>query len=533
MSLFPRSFCRLKIVFSTSKPVYISRNFSFTVNGYIKRFSGQKYVHKFDGSSNQHRNITTVNSKMLTVPSGLNPEIQNKFNQLEYLICLDFEATCWTPRDLYRAEIIEFGAVLINLKNKEILSEFHEYVQPTNIPILSDYCMDLTGITQEMIDDKEHFPVIFRKFESWLESIRELNQLNYTRPNKSGVQLDWNTTFCSWTNYDLGHYFRLECERHNITHQDYFNVWIDAKRYFRMRHKGHYTFEMALIKLNISPVGRAHSAIVDAKTLAQMVFTLFQNNTILFQVRKAHNNVGDCIVLFQQKSNSEPTLLTAQSDKEIRNQFDYLICLDFEETRWETRTPGRSEIIEFGAVLLNLKNGQIMSEFHDYVRPIENPNLSEFCTRLTNISQQLIDEKDCFPTVYQRFDAWLKMQCNLKQLKLATPDERYAQNGCNATFCSWTSWDLGFLFRLDCARHNIEQNEHFSAWIDVRKKVQRQFLDQYTFAEAMRFLNVPQTGNKHSAIDDARTLADMVAALYKNDVQFYKATDIRLASFDQ
>ena len=43
--------------------------------------------------------------------------------------------------------------------------------------------------------------------------------------------------------------------------------------------------------------------------------------------------------------------------------------------------------VEFPAVLLNTSTGSIESEFHTYVLPEENPQLSEFCTELTGITQ--------------------------------------------------------------------------------------------------------------------------------------------------
>ena len=43
--------------------------------------------------------------------------------------------------------------------------------------------------------------------------------------------------------------------------------------------------------------------------------------------------------------------------------------------------------VEFPAVLLNTGNGEIEEEFHYYVQPSENPILSEFCKKLTGITQ--------------------------------------------------------------------------------------------------------------------------------------------------
>uniref|UniRef100_A0AAQ4RDX9 Exonuclease domain-containing protein n=1 Tax=Gasterosteus aculeatus aculeatus TaxID=481459 RepID=A0AAQ4RDX9_GASAC len=43
---------------------------------------------------------------------------------------------------------VEFPAVLLNTSTGEIQSEFHTYVQPQEHPVLSEFCTELTGITQ-------------------------------------------------------------------------------------------------------------------------------------------------------------------------------------------------------------------------------------------------------------------------------------------------------------------------------------------------------------------------------------------------
>ena len=43
--------------------------------------------------------------------------------------------------------------------------------------------------------------------------------------------------------------------------------------------------------------------------------------------------------------------------------------------------------VEFPAVLLNTSNGDIEDEFHRYVQPQENPVLSDFCKKFTDITQ--------------------------------------------------------------------------------------------------------------------------------------------------
>lgn len=43
--------------------------------------------------------------------------------------------------------------------------------------------------------------------------------------------------------------------------------------------------------------------------------------------------------------------------------------------------------VEFPVVVVQAETGQIVDEFHRYVRPTESPTLSDFCKKLTGISQ--------------------------------------------------------------------------------------------------------------------------------------------------
>lgn len=70
-------------------------------------------------------------------------------NRLRYLLVLDFEATCGEngfPQD--QMEIIEFPTIMYDLHEKKEVERFHEYVRPVIQPRLTEFCTQLTGITQ-------------------------------------------------------------------------------------------------------------------------------------------------------------------------------------------------------------------------------------------------------------------------------------------------------------------------------------------------------------------------------------------------
>ena len=45
-------------------------------------------------------------------------------------------------------EIIEFPCIKINADTCEIEDVFHQYIQPKEIPVITPFCTELTGIMQ-------------------------------------------------------------------------------------------------------------------------------------------------------------------------------------------------------------------------------------------------------------------------------------------------------------------------------------------------------------------------------------------------
>ena len=86
-----------------------------------------------------------------------------------------------------------------------------------------------------------------------------------------------------------------------------------------------------------------------------------------------------------------------------------LIVVDFEST---CDTGGRMaahemELIEIGAVKVRLDDGEILSTFRSFVRPQNQPILSDFCKQLTGIRQREIDTAEPFTHVLKEFQTWL------------------------------------------------------------------------------------------------------------------------------
>lgn len=65
----------------------------------------------------------------------------------DYICVYDFECQC-TEGDpkLKFNEIIEFPVVVVEVKTKKVIHEFHTYVKPVVEPKLTAFCTELTGI---------------------------------------------------------------------------------------------------------------------------------------------------------------------------------------------------------------------------------------------------------------------------------------------------------------------------------------------------------------------------------------------------
>ncbi|MEO0601808.1 MAG: 3'-5' exonuclease [Myxococcota bacterium] len=91
---------------------------------------------------------------------------------LDSLIVVDVEATCWdlagnaalASNQRNECEIIEIGAVRYPPDDRP---PFQGIVKPRRHPTLSDFCIQLTGITQDEVDGGRSFPEVYADFLVW------------------------------------------------------------------------------------------------------------------------------------------------------------------------------------------------------------------------------------------------------------------------------------------------------------------------------------------------------------------------------
>ena len=172
------------------------------------------------------------------------------------------------------------------------------------------------------------------------------------------------------------------------------------------------------------------------------------------------------------------------------------IIFDLEATCWkDEHTPAEMETIEIGAVALD-ENGVIESEFACFIRPVVHPQLSDFCTALTSISQTDVDGAETFAVAFARFVEWSK-----------TGDEPL-------TLVSWGDFDPRQL-QLDCARVGVEYPASFATHINIKKRFALAHnIKPVGMARALKILQIPLVGTHHRGIDDARNIAAIAQQIW-------------------
>lgn len=128
--------------------------------------------------------------------------------------------------------------------------------------------------------------------------------------------------------------------------------------------------------------------------------------------------------------------------------------------------------------------------FDIFVRPVKHPNLTQFCTNLTTITQNDVNSAHDFPVACQIFSRWLN---------------RYK----NYVFCSWGNYDRNHL-AADSAYHHAE-NPISAKHVNLKSLFAKQMkVKKMGMQRALDLINEPLTGAHHRGIDDARNICKLL-----------------------
>ena len=148
-------------------------------------------------------------------------------------------------------ETIEIGAVMVNAESLKAVDEFQAFIKPTIHTTLPDFCIKLTSIQQEDVDQADLFPEVFDRFLAWASQYEDY-------------------MFSSWGDYDRKQLER-DCTLHNIPFplSTHFNI----KKAFSTAQntKKRFGLDQALNKLNLELEGTHHRGIDDARNIAKIL----------------------------------------------------------------------------------------------------------------------------------------------------------------------------------------------------------------------------------------------------------------------
>jgi len=170
----------------------------------------------------------------------------------------------------------------------------------------------------------------------------------------------------------------------------------------------------------------------------------------------------------------------------------YHLVIDLEATCDEHHRIPReeTEIIEIGAVLVDGQTLAPIAEWQSFVRPVQHPVLTPFCTKLTSIVQSDVAEAPHFASAIEALGAFIA--------------------GRAVLFGSWGDYDRAQLAReaardgvalpLGAGHYNIKQAFNERVGGHKRRGV----------GQALSYVGLSFDGTAHRGIDDARNIARLL-----------------------
>lgn len=166
---------------------------------------------------------------------------------MKNFIIFDLEATCYMKDapDGFFNEIIEIGAIKIDSTGKEI-DRFSKFLKPLKFPYISDFCTELTTITQTDIDNAPDAKSVLQEFLDFI---------------------DKDSLLVSWGYYDINqltHDLKLNrIEHQSLEHRSFKHDYAKINNFTGKRKNG-IGVKRALQNENMEFVGQHHRGIDDA-----------------------------------------------------------------------------------------------------------------------------------------------------------------------------------------------------------------------------------------------------------------------------
>lgn len=196
---------------------------------------------------------------------------QPKKKMVDYLCLLDFMATCNDGPPPKPQEIIEFPAMLLNVETGEVEGVFHSYIKPDVHQQLSEYCIELTGITQHQVDSGISLVEALDMHQQWLNNhgLISLSEALKQGPKRDPSQRTFIYTICGDWDLKVCLPNQLEYQKKKLPMA--FQSWINIKWPFEnMYHKSVRGIADMLSEMGLAPDSSSDSGLDDCRNLAHI-----------------------------------------------------------------------------------------------------------------------------------------------------------------------------------------------------------------------------------------------------------------------
>ena len=156
-------------------------------------------------------------------------------------------------------EIIEFPICVVDISTRKIIDEYHTYVKLTLHPILTDFCTNLTGVKQHIIDKSPLLSDVLFQVKHFINKYP-------------------NSVFIICGDWDLKLMLPTQLLKLNINIDTRFSNWLNIQNEYKLQYgrKGRGMVNM-LNELKIPLIGHHHSGIDDARNIAQIVIKMIND----------------------------------------------------------------------------------------------------------------------------------------------------------------------------------------------------------------------------------------------------------------
>ncbi|XP_023593009.1 3'-5' exoribonuclease 1 isoform X3 [Trichechus manatus latirostris] len=155
---------------------------------------------------------------------------------------------------------------------------FQQYVRPEINTQLSDFCINLTGITQDQVDRADTFPQVLKKVIDWMK-LKEL-----------GTKYKYSIlTDGSW---DMSKFLNIQCQLSRLRYPPFAKKWINIRKSYGNFYKvprSQTKLTIMLEKLGMNYDGRPHSGLDDSKNIARIAVRMLQDGCELRVNEKMHS----------------------------------------------------------------------------------------------------------------------------------------------------------------------------------------------------------------------------------------------------